>query len=181
MGGRPPSWVRPWGRLANAPATRIAAISALVPIWSSQGGIAQALRRAVHEAGRPRDLARVFRPQSLVSDDDVKVVGGARASEIVVNVLLPGVFAMATHQYTGQAVVVHLKNRAVELFSSHPKLAGNSVTNEAKVALGLSYTVPDVNNAQDQQVRNQTPSAAATGRLAVGAENAPSWNIHYLR
>jgi len=92
----------------------------------------------------------VFRPQSLVSDDDVKVVGGARAAEIIVNVLLPGVFAMATHQYTGQAVVVHLKNRAVELFSSHPKLAGNSVTNEAKVALGLSYTVPDVNNAQDQ-------------------------------
>jgi hypothetical protein len=150
--GKAPSWVRPWGRPANAPATRIAAVSALVPTWSSQGGIAQALRRAVQEASRPRDLARVFRPQNLVSNDKVKVIGGARAAEIVVNILLPGVFAMATHQYAGQAVAVHLKNRTGELFSSHPKLAGNSVTNEAKVALGLSYTVPDVNNAQDQQV-----------------------------
>jgi len=149
--GKALSWVRPWGRPANAPAARIAAISVLVPIWSSQGGIAQALRRAVEQAGRPGNLARVFRPQSLVSNDDVKVIGGARAAEIVVNVLLPGVFAMATHQYAGQVVAVHLKNRAVELFSSHPKLSGNSVTNEAKVALGLSYTVPDVKNAQDQQ------------------------------
>ena len=129
----------------------MAAISALVPIWSSEGGIALVLRRTVQDAGTARDLATVFRPQNLVRNDGVKVFGAARAAEIVVNVLLPGVFAMATHQYAGQAVAVHLKNQTGELFSSHPKLAGNSVTNEAKVALGLSYTVPDVKNAQDQQ------------------------------
>ena len=151
--GKAPGWVRPWGRPANAPAARIAAISALVPIWSSEGGIAQVLRRAVHDAARTnaRDLAAVFRPQSLISNSRVKVIGVARAAEIVVNVLLPGVFAMATRQNAGQRMEVHLKNRAVELYSSHPKLAGNSVTNEAKIALGLSHTVPEVNNARDQQ------------------------------
>jgi len=97
---------------------------------------------------RPGDR---LRPQNLVRNDGVKVFGAARAAEIVVNVLLPGVFAMATNRNTGQEVAVHLKNRAVELYSSHPKLAGNSVINEAKIALGLSYTVPEVNNARDQQ------------------------------
>ena len=140
--GSAPSWVRPWGRPANAPATRIAAISALVPIWSSQGGIALALRRAVKNAVKARDLASVFRPIKLVNNDDVKVLGAARAAEIIVNVLLPGVFAMATYQRTGHTLDVHIKNRAVELFSSHPKLAGNSVTNEAKIALARSYTAP---------------------------------------
>ena len=149
--GKAPSWVRPWGRPANAPTARIAAISALVPIWSSKGGIAQVLRRAVKDAGKARDLAAVFRVQSLIGNDGVKVIGVARAAEIVVNVLLPAVFAMATHQKAGKMVEVHLKNRAVELFSSYPKLAGNSVTNKAQIALGLSHTVPEDNNAQDQQ------------------------------
>lgn len=149
--GSAPSWVRPWGRPANAPATRIAAISALVPTWSSKGGIAHAMRRAVRDVDKPRELATLFRPESLISNDEVKVIGGTRAAEIVVNVLLPGVFAMATLGRTGHTLDVHLKNRAVELFSSHPKLAGNSVTKEAKIALGISYAVPEVKNARDQQ------------------------------
>mgnify|MGYP001208384007 FL=1 len=66
-------------------------------------------------------------------------------------VLLPGVFGMATHQNSGHKVAVHFKNRAMELYSWHPKPAGNSVTNESKIALGLSYTVPEVENARDQQ------------------------------
>jgi len=101
--------------------------------------------------GKARDLAAVFRVQSLIGNDGVKVIGVARAAEIVANVLLPAVFAMATHQKAGKMVEVHLKNRAVELFSSYPKLAGNSVTNKAQIALGLSHTVPEDNNAQDQQ------------------------------
>lgn len=157
--GSVPSWIRPWGRPANSPMARIAAISALVPIWSSKGGIALVLRRAVREADRPRDLATLFRPKNLIGDDGVKVVGAARAAEIVVNVLLPGVFAMATFERTGErtggrtghGLDVHLKNRAIELFSSHPKLPVNSVTTEAKIALGLSNTVPEVKNARDQQ------------------------------
>ena len=149
--GNTPPWVRPWGRPANAPKTRIAAISALIPIWSSQGGIAQALRLAVQNADAAKDLATAFRPRSLIRNEDVKVIGVARAAEIIVNVLLPGVFALTARQHAEHTMAVHLKNRAVELFSSHPKLAANSVTKEAKIALGLLYEVPEVKNARDQQ------------------------------
>ena len=84
--GSPPDWVRPWGRPANAPATRIKAIAELVPIWASNGGIASVCRRAVEAASNAKDLASTFRPQELVRSDDATVIGAARADEIVVNI-----------------------------------------------------------------------------------------------
>ncbi|MCI0880939.1 MAG: hypothetical protein J4O05_02415, partial [Chloroflexi bacterium] len=46
---------------------------------------------------------------------------------------------------------VALKNRALTLYNAHPRLAENSLTKEAKVALGVDYTVPEITSARDQQ------------------------------
>jgi hypothetical protein len=151
--GSAPEWVRPWGRPANAPAARIKAISALVPIWKASGGIARAFEMAVGNAQKPKDLSTTLRPIDLINDDGVTVLGAARAAEIVVNVMLPCVLAMAMAP-RGSAIrpdAVHLKNRSIELFSTHPKLSDNSVTKEAIVALGLDYEIPKISNARDQQ------------------------------
>ena len=74
--------------------------------------------------------------------------GGSPGAEIVVNVLLPAVFALATGDGRDG---VGLKNRALALYIAHPKLAENSVTREAKVALGVDYQVPEITSARDQQ------------------------------
>ena len=44
-----------------------------------------------------------------------------------------------------------IKNRALELYSSHPKLVENSITKEAKVALSIDYEIPEITTARDQQ------------------------------
>jgi hypothetical protein len=150
MAGSPPNWVRTWGRPANSPVARIKAISALVPQWASQGGIADTCLQWVGRVDGPKDLAKMFRPAGLVADSGVTVLGAARTAEIVVNVLLPAVFAMATRP--GDRVKhASLKNRALELYDAHPKLAENSLTKEAKVALGVDYEVPAIKSARDQQ------------------------------
>jgi hypothetical protein len=46
---------------------------------------------------------------------------------------------------------VALKDRVLELYGTHPRLAENSLTKEAKVALGVDYTVPTVRTACEQQ------------------------------
>ena len=95
LSGSPPEWVRPWGRPANSPAVRIGAISVLAPIWADTGGIAETCARVVARAGDHNALSRMFRPAELIGDSAIVVMGSARASEIVVNVLLPAVFALA--------------------------------------------------------------------------------------
>ena len=149
--GTAPDWVRPFGRPANAPPTRIKAISELVPIWASTGGLARSAERAVVAAGRSKDLALMFRPTDLVAHDNVTTLGLARASEIVVNVLLPAVFTMATRPQTNNTDFTSLKNRAIELYSQHPKLAGNSLVKEAEIALGIDHSIPKIATARDQQ------------------------------
>ncbi len=149
--GSAPQWVRPWGRPANAPASRIKAISALVTIWKASGGIARAFEIAVTNAQKPRDLSTALRPVELIETDGVTVLGAARAAEITVNVMLPAVLAMATQESVIRPDVTHLKNRSTELFSTHPKLGENSATKEAVVALGMDYEIPKIRNARDQQ------------------------------
>jgi hypothetical protein len=100
--------------------------------------------------GYPRNKRafRMFRPAELIGDSAIVVMGSARASETVVNVLLPTVFALAAgsgHSSMG------LKNNVLALYDAHPKLAENSVTREAKVALGVDYEVPKIASARDQQ------------------------------
>lgn len=149
--GRPPEWVRPWGRPANSPAARIGAISVLVSTWSGGHGIAETWMRHVTEVAGTKDhrtLSAIFRPRDLVENPAITVMGAARAAEIVVNVLLPAVFALATGDGRDG---VGLKNRALALYIAHPKLAENSVTREAKVALGVDYQVPEITSARDQQ------------------------------
>ena len=72
-------------------------------------------------------IARNSKSSELVKNDNVTTLGSARASEIVVNVLLPAVFAMATRSQTDNTKFTGLKNRALELYSQHPKLAENSL------------------------------------------------------
>jgi len=140
-----------WGRPANAPASRIKAISALVPMWKERGGIARAFEMAVANAQKPQELSAVLRPLELIDADGVTVLGAARAAEIIVNVMLPAVLALATLGSVIHPNSMHLKNRSIELFSTHPKLGENSVTKEAIVALGMDYEIPKITNARDQQ------------------------------
>jgi hypothetical protein len=76
----------------------------------------------------PTGLAGMFRPAGLAGNAGLTVLGKARAAEIVVNVLLPTVFAMAAGVGKGAdraqvANNVSLKNRALALFGAHPQLA----------------------------------------------------------
>ena len=84
----------------------------------------------------------------MIGDSAIVVMGSARASETVVNVLLPAVFALAAgsgHSSMG------LKNNVLAVYDAHPKLAENSRTRETKVALGVDYEVPKIASARDQQ------------------------------
>jgi hypothetical protein len=148
--GTTPDWVRPWGRPANSPAVRIEAISALVKRWAAVGGISRACQQAVLAAANAKDLSTLLRPVELLKDDSVIVLGAARAGEIVVNVILPAVFAIATLDTQSDKTALQVKNRAIELYSSHPKLAENSVTREATIALGIDFQVPKITGAREQ-------------------------------
>ena len=148
LSGSPPEWVRPWGRPPTHRRYASGAISVLAPIWADTGGIAETCARVVARAGNHNALSRMFRPAELIGDSAIVVMGSARASETVVNVLLPTVFALAAgsgHSSMG------LKNNVLALYDAHPKLAENSVTREAKVALGVDYEVPKIASARDQQ------------------------------
>ena len=65
--------------------------------------------------------------------------------------MLPAVFVMTTREMQSNQTSTQLKNRTIELYSSHPKLANNSVTKEAKVALGVDFQIPKITNAREQQ------------------------------
>jgi len=149
--GKAPDWVRPWGRPANSPVVRIKAISALVPKWSSQSGIANTCAKWVARVDKPSDLSIMFRPVELINSPTITVMGAARAAEIVVNVVLPATFALATRTSGVVPNGVGLKNRAVAIYDTHPRLSENSLTKEAKVALGIDYSVPEISSARDQQ------------------------------
>ncbi|NQW19906.1 MAG: DUF2851 family protein [Chloroflexi bacterium] len=149
--GSIPRWVQPWGRPANAPQLRIKAISELAAWWFTLGGIARAVEQKVLDCKNSVDLSSMLRPSGFVENDHVTVLGAARASEIVVNVLLPAAFAISTRQNVGQVGSKRIKNRALELYSSHPKLVENSITKEAKVALSIDYEIPEITTARDQQ------------------------------
>ena len=149
--GKPPDWVRPWGRPANSPVVRISAISALVPVWAGAGGIAASCTQCVGSAGMPGQLSQMFRPAELAGGVAATVMGSARAAEIVVNVLLPAVFALATGPPGASSNSMGLKDRALAHYDAHPRLKENSLTREAKVALGVDYTVPNIGKARDQQ------------------------------
>ena len=151
LAGSAPDWVRPYGRPANAPQARIKAVSTLVPLWNEHGGLARYGTTVIANAKRPKELAQMFRPLELVENEHVTTLGAARAAEIVVNVLLPAMFAIATRSDFDQIGAPSLKNRAIELFSKHPKLAGNSLVKEAEIALGIDHEIPKISTARDQQ------------------------------
>lgn len=149
--GSAPDWVKPFGRPANSPLTRIKSISELVPIWSKTGGITRHAISLVRSAPKPSSLTEMFRLNPDRSSNSSTSIGKARASEIVVNVFLPAVFAIATSGSIAQTESTSLRNRAIELYSGFPKLPENSLTREAEIALGIDYELPKITNARDQQ------------------------------
>ena len=147
----PPKWVKPFGRPANSPQARIKAISTLIRIWTDSEGIAKFAENLVQPAGTPKHLQEMFRPTELIADNETKLLGAARAAEIVVNVLLPTVFALTTQTSEVHSESIHLKNKTLSLYNSHPKLPENSVTKEAVIALSIDHALPKISSACDQQ------------------------------
>ncbi|MFQ6121857.1 MAG: DUF2851 family protein [Dehalococcoidales bacterium] len=72
------------------------------------------------------------------------LLGSRRASDIVVNVLLP--FAFAWGKSTSQ---LKLAQKALDLYCSYPRLAANTIERHMRNQLGLSSNL--VNSAQRQQ------------------------------
>ncbi len=72
------------------------------------------------------------------------LLGSGRAADMVVNVLLPFIFALG--QFTCQP---ELRGKALDLYRSYPRLAANSVERQMMQQLGLSNCL--VNSARRQQ------------------------------
>jgi hypothetical protein len=120
-------------------------------MWSNSGGIANFATNLIQSVESAKHLQTMFRPNELIANKEITVLGAARASEIVVNVLLPAVFAMTTQTTGQQQDSTHLKNKVLNLYTAHPKLAENSVTKEAVVALSVDHKLPKISSACDQQ------------------------------
>jgi len=146
-----PKWVRPFGRPANSPQARIRAVSVLTTRRSKSGGIASFAMNMIQTVESPKQLQSMFRPDDLLADKEITVLGAARSSEIVVNVLLPAAFALLTQRPEKLPESTYLKNKILSLYKSHPKLAENSVTKEASIALSVDHVVPKISTACDQQ------------------------------
>jgi hypothetical protein len=103
--------------------------------WLHQGGIASAAELVVKNSGKPKDLSNMLRPTGYVKSENITVLGTLRTAEIVVNIILRAVFAMVTHPNDRRPEDTQLRNLALSHYSSHPKLAANSVNKEAVIAL----------------------------------------------
>lgn len=128
LSGRRPEWRARYGRPANDPRRRIPAAAAWASCWSAPGGPAESFVEVVRATSRPADLAQLF----MVSSDSPRSapVGRSRARDIVVNLLLTAVHAIANAR--GDA---SLARRAKRLFDAHPLLSMNSITREASLIL----------------------------------------------
>jgi hypothetical protein len=115
------------GRPANHPRRRVPAAAAWAISLASRGGPASVFTGVVEAAESPRELATLFEARAA----GAACVGHSRAMDAVVNVLLPGVYALASGRGDGA-----LARKALDLYRSHPKLQENSLTKEAAALLG---------------------------------------------
>ncbi|MDP6501405.1 MAG: hypothetical protein QF369_02750 [Dehalococcoidales bacterium] len=91
------------------------------------------------------------------------LLGAGRASEIIVNILLPFTFA-----WSRSASRPELGSKAFELYRFHPGLAVNSVVKHMARQFGLSGSL--VNSALRQQ---GSSTSTRTGAARAGVLNAP--------
>ena len=142
---RAPEWDLPGGRPDNHPKRRISGAAALAARWRADGGPASALSLAVMEGSGPESVMAAF----MVGDDGSGArafIGQARAGDMAVNAVLPGLHAVA--RLRGDAV---LASRCLELFRAWPKLPENAITREARLLLAGQGLRPDVKGAREQQ------------------------------
>ncbi len=140
----------------NSPTRRIAAMSYLVVRYRERGmfdGVVDMVRKSLANKKRLEQGLVVTADGYWASHFDFgpgrrlespTLLGGHRAADIVVNVLLP--LASAWGKLAGQP---ELENNAVDLYHCYPRLVENSVERHMRNQLGLSRSL--VNSAQRQQ------------------------------
>jgi hypothetical protein len=141
LAGPRPEWDTRPGRPANHPRRRVPAAAAWAISWASRGGPAAVFTGVIEAAEQPRELATIFEARAA----GAACVGRGRAMDAVVNVLLPGVHALAMR--SGDAAVAM---KALSLYRAHPRLQENSLTKEA-AALLRPHGLDGARNACEQQ------------------------------
>ena len=131
----------------NSPVRRIIAHSYLVQRYNDVG-LLRGILRLVEETPVVASDCRLVNGLIVFGDSywqehfdfDVKaktrksaLLGRGKAGGIIVDVVLPFVYAL------GEKYDVGLKERAVELYRSYPRLAGNKITRHMMRQLGLEF------------------------------------------
>ena len=153
----PGDWDRTGIRPPNSPHRRLAAAGVLLArYW--QDGLQQALLRPVRGTRSPAELRRELQVEGdgfwarhldfhLPASRAPALLGEGRAGEILVNVLLPHLYAAA--HLSGDA---ELRRRALHLYRGAPACPDNEVTREVKALMAASKGgCPVVNSARRQQ------------------------------
>ncbi len=122
--GKPPEWRARAGRPANHPRVRIRAAAAWAGRWVRFGSLVEMFAETVRLAEKPGELAEPF--IVTASTGRTSPLGLSRAREIVVNHMLPAVYAFATRNGN-----TRLAGQAREMFRKHPLLSTNGITREA--------------------------------------------------
>jgi len=145
LAGRPPRWAAVHGRPDNAPQRRIMGAAALAGRFFRAGGPLEALAATVSGAGSAKDVvgALTVRPPP---GETRALVGSGRASEMSVNVVIPGLHAWAV--LTGNRT---LEERCLEFYRGHPRTPENALTREARRLLASEGRKPRVRGAREQQ------------------------------
>ncbi|MFC1933796.1 DUF2851 family protein [Chloroflexota bacterium] len=154
----PDVWHRFKVRPSNSPVRRLIAMSYLLTRYRGKG-LLEELVGLVKEVPVSRGYRRLEKGLLVTTNDywaslfdfgsgnrirNPTLLGGGRAADITVNVLLP--FTFAWSRVISQP---ELERKAFDLYHYHPKLSVNSVERHMTAQLGLSNSL--VNSAQRQQ------------------------------
>ena len=135
---KPSMWLFFRLRPANFPTRRVAAAAALVHRFRNDGFVEafKPMQGTLTVSKIIRELEQLFTLEErgywadhYTFEDDAKatgefsLLGGERARDIVVNVLLPGALAYATESGDGR-----LQNRVWEVYRGYPRLQANEMT-----------------------------------------------------
>jgi len=142
----------------NFPTRRIAAMSYLIFRYRERGILAE-LVNMVKEAPLNRGYRQLEEGLMVTSNgywashfdfglgsriNNPTLLGSRRAADIVVNIILPFIFAWS--KITSQT---ELASKALNLYYSYPNLAANTIERHMSKQLGLNSSL--VNSAQRQQ------------------------------
>lgn len=144
LNGPLPEWSSRHGRPANHPGTRLRAAAVWAARWHMSGGPTRTFKDAVRLAHRPHELLAIFTVPA--EQHGTSPLGRARAADVVINQMLPAVYALALGD-RNKRLVAHTK----QLFEAHPPLQSNSVTREASGMLRLRGRDSKPRTAREQQ------------------------------